>query len=149
VRKDPIIMPKARLLVVLLVCLSVASASSVAAFEVATAREQARELDNPIAYTKGSVAQGRRHYLRLCQTCHGADGRALENIDFEASDLTSPDYWASGDTDGDLFHSTKEGAGTEMPAFRDKLSDVQIWEIVNFIRSIGPEDRRPPLVEEP
>ena len=143
-------MPKARLPAILLVCLSVGSTSSVACIaQAATTREQAGELDNPIAYTKGSVARGRRHYLRLCQTCHGADGRALENIDFEASDLTSPDYWASGDTDGDLFHSTKEGAGTEMPAFRDKLSDEQIWEIVNFIRSIGPKDRRPPLVEEP
>ena len=143
-------MPKAGLLTVLVVSLSVGSTSmATSSGQAATTREQARQIDNPIAYTKGSIVAGRRHYLRLCQTCHGADGRALENIDFEATDLTSPDYWASGDTDGDLFYSTKEGAGTEMPAFRGKLNDEQIWQIVNFIRRIGPEDRRPPLVEEP
>ena len=148
-------MPKAGMLVVLLVHLCVSAGSNAASLneavqtDVATPRAQARQLENPLAYTRASITLGKRHYLRLCQICHGADGKALENIDFEASDLTSPDYWASGDTDGDLFHSTKEGAGTEMPAFRDKLSDEQVWQIVHFIRSIGPKDRRPQLVEEP
>lgn len=143
-------MPKAGMLAVCLVCLGVApTLNSTSGTQQTTTRETARQLENPLAYTKQSITQGRRHYLRLCQTCHGADGRALENIDFEASDLTSPDYWASGDTDGDLFHSTKAGAGTEMPAFRDKLSDEKIWQIVNFIRSIGPKDRQRPIVEEP
>ena len=101
-------------------------------------REQARELPNPVAYSKESIKLGRRDYLRLCQICHGADGKALENIDFEATNLTEPDFYLSGATDGDIFFSTKAGAGFEMPAFRDKLDDEQIWRIVNLIRSIGP-----------
>ena len=108
-------------------------------------REEARELDNPTAYSSASIRRGRRDYLRLCQICHGADGKALENIDFEATDLTEPKYYLNGASDGDIFFSTREGAGFEMPAFRDKMDDEQIWHVVNFIRSIGPKDLRPKL----
>lgn len=118
------------------------------AWEPQPGRDEARQLTNPVAYSKESIALGRRHYLRLCQICHGADGKALENIDFEATNLTEPEYYLSGSTDGDIFFSTREGAGFEMPAFRDKLDDQQIWEVVNFIRSIGPPDLRPEIVEE-
>jgi mono/diheme cytochrome c family protein len=109
----------------------------------AMTREQARLLTSPVAYTPESVQEGRKHYLRLCQNCHGKDGRALESFDFEATDLTQPDRYRHGSTDGDLFFSTKEGAGKDMPPFKDKLTDQQVWELVWFLRSIGPESARP------
>ena len=112
-------------------------------------REEARQLDNPIAYSSPSIRRGRRDYLRLCQICHGADGKALENTDFEATNLTEPRYYLNGSSDGDIFFSTKDGAGFEMPAFRDKMDDEQIWHVVNFIRSIGPKELRPGLANEP
>ena len=109
----------------------------------ALTREQARELESPLPYDDESIREGRKHYLRLCQSCHGKDGRALESFDFEASDLTAPDLYRHGSSDGDLFFSTKEGAGMDMPPFKDKLSDRQVWEIVWFLRSLGPESARP------
>jgi hypothetical protein len=30
-----------------------------------------------------------------------------------------------------------------MPPFKDKLTDQQVWELVWFLRSIGPESARP------
>jgi mono/diheme cytochrome c family protein len=116
--------------------------------ERAAEREAARELDNPVAYTSESIRQGRKHYLRLCQDCHGADGRALENFDFEATDLTAIDRYVHGASDGDVFYSIKEGAGLDMPAFSKRLDDEQIWEVVNFIRSIGPDSAKPKRVGE-
>ena len=110
-------------------------------------REEARALENPAAYSSASIRRGRRDYLRLCQICHGADGKALENIDFEATNLTEPRFYLNGASDGDIFFSTREGAGFEMPAFRDKMDDEQIWHVVNFIRSIGPKALRPKLAE--
>ncbi|HUP24103.1 MAG TPA: c-type cytochrome [Thermoanaerobaculia bacterium] len=101
---------------------------------------------NPLPFTEQALANGRKHYLRLCQTCHGYDGRALENIDFEATDLTNPEAWRYGTTDGDLFRSTKDGAGQDMPPFGVRLEDRQIWEVVHFLRSLGPEKLRPKLV---
>jgi mono/diheme cytochrome c family protein len=112
-------------------------------------REQARSLTNPIPYGEDAVREGRKHYLRLCQNCHGKDGRALESFDFEATDLTSPDRYRHGATDGDLFFSTREGAGSDMPAFKEKLTDPQIWQVVWFLRSIGPESQRPRAATTP
>ena len=102
----------------------------------------AAALVNPVPYTSDAVARGRKHYLRLCQTCHGYDGRALENIDYEAADLTNPEVWRFGVTDGDLFRNTKEGAGQDMPPFGARLEDREIWDVVHYLRSIGPEKLR-------
>jgi mono/diheme cytochrome c family protein len=98
---------------------------------------------NPVPYTAESIASGKKHYLRHCQSCHGFDGRALENIDFEAADLTAPEEWRFGATDADLFRTTRDGAGDDMPPFGVRLRDPQIWELVNYLRSIGPEELQP------
>ncbi len=98
---------------------------------------------NPTPYTQAAAKRGRTHYLRHCQICHGFDGRALENIDFEAADLTNPERWRFGTTDGDLFRSTKFGAGLDMPPFEAELDDGEIWDLVHYLRSIGPKELRP------
>ena len=97
---------------------------------------------NPTPYTETAEKRGRTHYLRHCQICHGFDGRALENIDFEATDLTDPERWRFGTTDGDLFRSTKFGADLDMPPFEAELDDAEIWELVHYLRSLGPEEYR-------
>lgn len=99
-------------------------------------------LENPVPMSDESLAKGRTLYLRHCQTCHGYDGRALENIDFEAADLTAPSLWRFGARDGDIFRTTRDGAAEEMPPFRSQMSDEEIWHVVNYIRSLWPEDAR-------
>ena len=103
----------------------------------------ATELESDVPYDEAAIREGRKHYLRLCQNCHGKDGRALESFDFEATDLTRPEAYRHGATDGDLFFSIKIGAGSDMPGFKDKLTDRQVWQTVWFLRSIGPESARP------
>ncbi len=107
------------------------------------ARDQAVAAVNPTPYTPAAEKRGRTHYLRHCQICHGFDGRALENIDFEATDLTDPERWRFGTSDGDLFRSTKFGAGLDMPPFEADLDDEEIWDLVHYLRSIGPKELRP------
>ena len=98
---------------------------------------------SPVEYSKESVKAGRRTYLRLCQYCHGTDGKALANPDFEAPDLTAPTQWRFGDTDEALFKSIHDGAGHDMPPFKDQLEDDEIRRLVHFLRSIGPAKHRP------
>ena len=102
---------------------------------------------NPTPHSQDAERRGRTHYLRHCQICHGFDGRALENIDFEAADLTDPDRWLFGTTDGDLFRNTKFGAGLDMPPFEAELDDGEIWDLVHYLRSIGPKELRPSQAE--
>lgn len=105
-------------------------------------REQARELENPIEYSVATVREGRKTYLRLCQYCHGADGRAQANPDFEAPSLRAPRQWRYGSSDGELFVSIRDGAGHEMPPFGRQLAEDRIWELVHYVRSIGPVELR-------
>lgn len=98
---------------------------------------------NPIPYTKESILRGRNTYLRHCQECHDEDGKAMSNAIAAAADLTRPDAWKHGAEDEQAFASIRNGAGDAMPPFRADLKDDQIWDIVNFVRSIGPESRRP------
>ncbi len=97
-----------------------------------------------VAYSAESVREGRKTYLRLCQYCHGQDGRAQANPDFDAPSLRRPQEWRNGTSDERLFLSIRDGVGHDMPPFRKQLEDEQIWRIVHFLRSIGPEKYRGP-----
>ncbi len=119
-----------------------AAGQSEASEDTGPADDPAVAAVNPTPYTQAAEKRGRTHYLRHCQICHGFDGRALENIDFEATDLTDPERWRFGTTDGDLFRSTKFGAGLDMPPFQAELDDTEIWELVHYLRGLGPEEYR-------
>ena len=108
----------------------------------ATEAEESAQAANPTPYSEAASKRGRTHYLRHCQICHGFDGRALENIDFEAADLTAPKRWRFGTSDGDIFRNTKFGAGLDMPPFEAELDDGEIWDLVHYLRSIGPKEYR-------
>ena len=108
-----------------------------------TAAAPAQEgMTNPIAYSDDSVARGKQYYVRLCVVCHGRSGTGdtemREFLGTHPSDLTD-DEWTYGGSDGEVFKIIKEGTEYDMEAFHDRLSDEQIWHVVNFLRSIGPE----------
>ena len=71
----------------------------------APAAQDAATPVSPIADSKAAARAGKATYLRLCQYCHGADGKALENIDFEATDLTDPSRYHHGCEPSAFFKS--------------------------------------------
>jgi mono/diheme cytochrome c family protein len=103
-----------------------------------------KQLENPVAFTEESVKLGRNLYLRYCADCHGYDGRALAVHITVATDLTDPDTWYSGTTEGEVFRSIRDGAGVDMPPFSFHIENEEdIWHLVNYTLSLWPEDRRP------
>lgn len=92
----------------------------------------------------GSPSAGRKVHVDNCQRCHGAQGRG----DGPAGKLlkTKPADWTnkqkmSGMSNDFLFKIIKSGGGsvgksTLMPAFKGKLSDAQINDVISFIRSL-------------
>ena len=109
------------------------------------AREEARKLVNPAAYSKAVIREGRKSYLRLCQDCHGYDGRAQAVRDFDAPNLRTPDIWRYGLSDGELFMTIRDGAGHDMPPFGRRLDEDKTWQLVHYLRSIGPKELRPAI----
>ena len=111
--------------------------------------EDAKKLKNPVPFTKKSIAQGRTTFQRFCTGCHGADGKAQVDVVADATDLTSPNLYKSGTSDGEIFCSIRDGAGETMPPFQTQITnETDLWHLVNFIHSLWPESMRPPLKDQ-
>jgi mono/diheme cytochrome c family protein len=112
-------------------------------------QQDAQKLKNPLANTKKSIDRGRVIFMQNCTTCHGENGKAEGSLIADATDLTSPQLYKSGTSEGEIFHSIRDGAGDQMPAFKSQLdSETDIWNLVNFIRSLWPASTRPAVVED-
>jgi mono/diheme cytochrome c family protein len=112
-------------------------------------RDEAKKLKDPVTYTKKSIAQGRTTFQRFCTACHGPDGKAQVDVVADATDLTAPNLYKSGATDGEIFRSIRDGAGDTMPPFKDQITDESdSWNLVNFIHSLWPESMRPQLKDQ-
>lgn len=100
-------------------------------------------LENPMEPSEASLAEGRRVFQSQCAMCHGADGAGEPAMQGELTaaipDLTDGE-WLYGASDGEIFTLIQSGTPNEMQGFAGKLNDRQIWNIVNYIRSLEPAD---------
>jgi mono/diheme cytochrome c family protein len=76
-------------------------------------------------------------YKAKCAACHAADGsgnsatgKALATPDLRSDDVQKQ-------TDAQLTDSIANGKGKKMPAYKGKLTDDQIKELVSYIRDLG------------
>jgi mono/diheme cytochrome c family protein len=54
-------------------------------------------------------------------------------------DLTDSD-WKHGSSDGEIFTVIRDGVKTTaMKPYGKKLTTHQLWDVVNYVRSIGPK----------
>jgi mono/diheme cytochrome c family protein len=100
---------------------------------------EAAKLKNPVEKTAESVAAGRKAYQRLCTRCHGAEGKGDGNAAgaIPPSDLTD-DVWDHGSSDGEIFTAIHDGTSADMEGYAQRLGDTDIWNVVNYIRTLGP-----------
>jgi len=99
----------------------------------------AAKLKNPVAATPESIAAGQQLYARNCASCHGRNGQGGPGNDLiPAAPSLLGDGWAHGSTDGEIFTNIKAGVAPDfnMVPFKDRLKDDDIWNLVNYIRSI-------------
>ena len=90
---------------------------------------------SPVGYTTKAVASGAALYASSCSECHGRDGRgsasAAVTTGARPMDLGEQIQLRKG---GDLFWSIAHGvSGTRMPEFGSRLSEVEIWSLIEFL----------------
>ena len=83
-----------------------------------------------------ALAEARTIYLEACVGCHrenGAGGAA----EYEGKKIKVPSYQSKGamnSSDDRLYDHIANGEEDEMPAFKDKLTETQMRNLVKFIR---------------
>jgi mono/diheme cytochrome c family protein len=104
-----------------------------------SATEAVRKLKNPVPSTGDSIAAGKRAYGEHCRNCHGEKGDGRGEKAAELS-VTPGDFTDAATirrrTDGELFWQITRGR-LPMPAFEDKLSDTERWQLVDYIRTFA------------
>jgi len=93
-------------------------------------------MKNPIP-AKTDAAIGKALYSKHCKSCHGAegygDGTKAADMKGDLGDFSSADFQKQ--SDGALFYKTKIGR-EDMPEFSKKLTDEDIWLVVNYTRTL-------------
>ncbi len=108
-------------------------------------RRNARSVPKAPANNPASVAVGGMMFRGECANCHGIDGRTPTDVGRwmypRTLDLNSPEVqqWS----DAELFWIIKNGIRLSgMPGFGKIHSDAQIWNLVQYVRSLGTGPRR-------
>jgi mono/diheme cytochrome c family protein len=95
-----------------------------------------KTMKNPVAVDDASAKSGRILYAKHCASCHGraglGDGVKARTLKDFPGDFSKPYFQKQ--SDGDLFYKTKVGRD-EMPKYDGKLSDEDIWSMVNDMRT--------------
>jgi mono/diheme cytochrome c family protein len=96
-----------------------------------------KTMKNPIAMSDASTQAGQALYVKTCAACHGktglGDGPKAKSLKTTPTDFLKAE--SQNQTDGEHFYKTKTGRG-DMPKYEGKMSDDDIWNVVNYIRSL-------------
>ena len=105
-------------------------------------------IKNPVASTPESIAAGKKAYDTNCAACHGDRGQGAVkagtaiSIIQEQNGKQPPDLtdttWDHGGSDGEIYTVIKRGVPPTMMAGWDgRISDTEIWSIVNYLRALA------------
>ena len=108
---------------------------------------EAAKLANPVASSASSIAAGKKLYDVQCTSCHGpkgqGDGKGGETLTPPSSDLADAS-WKHGSSDGEIFILNRDGARqTGMRPYGSSIVTNDIWNIVNYVRTLGPDAHSP------
>ena len=100
----------------------------------------APDLKNPLTVNDKVLAEGKKIFGEKCRKCHGpqglGDGPDADPDRVEEMNLTNPKR-AERNSDGIVFFKVSNGRSKpKMPAFKDELSQEQIWSVVSFVQTL-------------
>ena len=124
-------------------------ALSAGLFAQAGGNADAKKLKNPAAANAQSIQAGQVIFQKSCAVCHGpmgqGDGTIVESLKPEATKPANlaDGKWDHGSTDGEIFVIIRDGIGPkfEMKGQKGKLADQEMWNLVNYVRSLGPKGK--------
>jgi cytochrome c oxidase cbb3-type subunit 3 len=77
------------------------------------------------------ISEGKRLFDNYnCSGCHAHGGGGM-------GPALMDDRWIYGSYPANIFATIVEGRPNGMPAFRDKIPDAQVWELVAYVQSMS------------
>lgn len=104
-------------------------------------QEFSKRIENPYPGDVAAVARGNTLYLRHgCPACHGErgsrDGPEATRLRIPPPDFTNRERMITRG-DPDLFWAIVRGREkAKMPAYGKELSENDVWDLVNYLRSL-------------
>jgi mono/diheme cytochrome c family protein len=100
----------------------------------------AEEKKSPLTVDAKVLATGKAVFKDKCSRCHGpsglGDGPDADPDHGEHMDLTNPKN-ADRNPDGVVFYKVMNGRRRpKMPAFKEELTEQQIWSVVAYVQSL-------------
>jgi mono/diheme cytochrome c family protein len=107
------------------------------------APKTADALVNSLKDNASATAEGKKIYITYCGPCHGdkgkGDGVASAGLSKPPADHTSAAVQKQ--TDGAIFWKISEG-NNPMPSYKKALSETQIWQLVDYIRTLSKTSKK-------
>jgi mono/diheme cytochrome c family protein len=95
--------------------------------------------ENPVKSSPTSIASGKKKYGQDCAMCHGkegaGDGDLAEDMHLKLKDLRDAESLKDM-TDADIYTIINNGKG-KMMGEEGRLKPDEIWDVVNFVRSLA------------
>jgi cytochrome c oxidase cbb3-type subunit 3 len=86
---------------------------------------------NPYEDNAYAVSEGKQLFDQMnCSGCHSHGGGGI------GPPLTDNE-WIYGSDPQNIFSTITEGRPNGMPAFRGKIPNYQVWELVAYVRALG------------
>lgn len=118
---------------------------AIAAAPSSVAPASARALRSPIVPDAANIAAGQKIFQTYCVACHGPQGKGngplAASLNPKPADLS---VHARLHTEGEEFWIITNGIqGSAMPRWAEQLSDLERWQVVAFIRTLGAASATP------
>lgn len=86
---------------------------------------------SPFQENAYGISEGKRLFDQFnCSGCHSHGGGGM-------GPALMDDKWIYGSHAANIFESIVEGRPNGMPAWRNKIPDAQVWQIVAFVQSMS------------
>jgi cytochrome c oxidase cbb3-type subunit 3 len=77
--------------------------------------------------------------------CHGREGKGdggMAAAGGRPADFTDSE-WIFGGSPGEIFTVIRDGTSADMDSYAERISETDIWNLVQYLRSLGPTSPKP------
>jgi mono/diheme cytochrome c family protein len=98
-----------------------------------TIPDTAKDEKSPVKSADDAAKKGKSLFASNCVKCHGPAGKGDGADSDHAADLTD-EFRTDLNPEGVLYYKIWNGHGSDMPAFKSKLTKDDTWALVEYLK---------------